>query len=244
MTLLKLDRVSFSYRRGQHGLKALNQASLEVEAGELVAVYGKAAAGKTTLLKVAAGLETPDEGRVWFDGRDLSACSRGQLARLHRKDIGWVDRVGPKSDELPISVFVALALYRELGARDAQRHAVIALEKVGASAYASERWRDLPDTDRVLVAIAQAFVHRPRLLVVDDPTYGFALADRERVLGLLRSMAEDDGIGVLIAVPDVPALLPAHKLRLIHRGRLIAPTELAPQDGSNVVRFPRYERTS
>lgn len=242
MALLSLDRVSFSYWRGARELKVLNGVSLEVDVGDLVAVYGKATAGKTTLLKVSAGLLRPDRGSVTFEGANLSTCSRQELARVHREDVGWVDRAGPKSDELPTVVYVALALYRRHGARDAQRQAVTALERVGAAECAFERWSDLSDTDRVLVAIAQALVHRPKLVVIDDPTYGFALADRERVLTLLRGVAEDDGMGVLMAVPDMPAMVPAHRVRLIHRGRLIAPTDLASADARNVVRFPHTEQ--
>jgi putative ABC transport system ATP-binding protein len=239
VTLLSLDRVSLSFRHGRREVTALNDVSLEVSAGELVAVYGKAAAGKTSLLKVAAGFTEPDRGRVLFDGMDLARCSRGQRAQLHRNDIGWVQRAGPRSDELPIAVYVALALYRDHGARDAQRRAVVALGRVGVAGLAGERWKDLSDTDRMLVAIAQAYAHRPSLLVVDDPTYGFALADRERVVGLLRTIAEEDDIGVLAAFPDMPALLPAHELRLLHRGRLVAPADLTSPRAGNVVRFPR-----
>lgn len=242
MTLLALEQVSFSYWRGRKEVRALSNVSLEVPPGELVVVYGKAAAGKSTLLKVAAGLTAPDEGRVLFDGHDLSECTRGHIARLHRKEIGWAERSGPKSDGLSVVVYVALKLYREHGARHAQRMAIAALDKVGAARCASERWTDLPDTDRVLVAIAQACVHKPRLLVVDDPTYGFPAADRERIVALLKATAEDDAVGVLMAVPDMPALLSAHKLRLLHHGRLVAPADLASSYATNVVRFPHDRR--
>lgn len=242
MTLLELDRVSVSYWRGSTEVKALSDVSLAVEPGELVAVYGKAASGKTTLLKVAAGLLAPDRGNVLIDGKDLAQRSRGEIARLHRGPIGWAERAGPSSSELPVVVYVSLPLYRRHGMRDAQRRAVAALEKVGAGGSAQQSWNDLPDTDRVLVAIAQAYVHEPRLLVVDDPTYGFAMADRERIVGLLRSMAEQEGIAVLMAVPDMPALLPAHRLRMLQRGRLLGPTAPVAGGASNVVQFPRDER--
>jgi ABC-type lipoprotein export system ATPase subunit len=243
MTLLLLEDVSRSFWRGRHEIRALQSVSLEIAAGEMVAVYGKASAGKTTLLRTAAGLLAPTAGRVLLDGQDLTRCSRGELARLHREDIGWVERGGPKSNELPIRVYVALALYRQHGAKESQRRATAALDRVGVGHGASAYWGDLSDTDRVLVAIAQALVHGPRLLVVDDPTYGFAMSDRERVVGLLRSVSEEAGIAVLMAVPDMPSMLSAHQVRLINRGRLIEPAELRSDGRANVIRFPSDERS-
>jgi ABC-type multidrug transport system ATPase subunit len=244
MTLLKLDRVSVSYWRGSTEVPALTDVSLEVAAGELFAVYGKAAAGKTTLLRTAAGLLAPDRGRVLVEEQDLARRSRGEAGRFHREVIGWVERAGPSSSELSVLVYVALPLYRRHGVREAQRRAVAALEKVGAAGCVHMSWKDLPDTDRVLVAIAQAYVHEPKLLVVDDPTYGFAIAARERVVGLLRSMADDDGMAVLMAVPDTPTLLPAHRLRMLHRGRLLAPAVPVAGAPDNVLQFPRDERAN
>lgn len=239
--LLTIDAVSHSYWRGPSELRVLRDATLEVAAGDLVAVYGRRGAGKTTLLRIAAGFEVPDRGRVLFDGRDLARLSRRRLAQVHRRQIAWVERGGPHSHELPLRVYVALSLYREHGATEAQRRAVAALARVGAADCADRLWSDIPDTARVLVAIAEALVREPRLLIVDDPTAGLGIVDRERVVGILRSAAEDGGLGVLMAVPDMPAMLHAHQLRSLRRGALIAPAE-APRDDDNVVELRRRGR--
>jgi putative ABC transport system ATP-binding protein len=245
MSTLLLERVSKSLWRGPSELAVLRDVSLEVRAGELVAVYGQRGSGKTTLLKVAAGFDTPDRGRVSFEGRPLGEVSRRQLARLHREQIGWVARAGPHSRELPIRSYLALALYRSLGPRAAQRRAQLALAKVGAADCADQRWGDLSDTARTLVAIAQALVREPKLLVVDDPTAGLGIIDRERIVGLLRSAAEDGGIGVLMAVPDMPAMLQAHEVRFLTRGRLLAPAIPSTDDRDGaVIDFPRDKRTA
>ena len=244
MSMLHLERVSKSFWRGPSEIGVLKGVSLDVRAGDLVAVYGQRGAGKTTLLRVAAGFDAPGAGRVTFEGRDLAGLSSGQLARLHREQIGWVERAGPHSRELAIQTYLALPLYRESGPKAAQRRAHAALARVGAEDCADQRWHDLSDTARILVAIAQALVREPRLLVVDDPTAGLGIVDRERIAGLLRSAAEDGGIGVLMAVPDMPALLHAHEVRSLSRGRLLAPTRPpADRDGA-VVDFPRGERTA
>jgi ABC-type lipoprotein export system ATPase subunit len=229
--LLRLETISKSYRRGPSETVVLKDVSLDVRAGDMVAVYGQRSAGKTTLLRLAAGFESPDGGRVSFDGRDLAHLSRRQLAHLHRERIGWVERGGPHSRDLPVRVYVALSLYRTLRPLEAQRRATVALARVGVGDCADERWDDLSDTARTLVAIAQALVREPRLLVVDDPTAGLGIVDRERVLGLLRAAAEDGGLGVLMAAPDMPAMLQAHAVRSLSRGRLLAPPDPSdPQD--------------
>ncbi len=242
--LLQLDAVRKSFWRGPREIRVLRDVSLDVRAGELVGVYGQRGAGKTTLLRVAAGFEPPDEGRVAFGGASLGARSRRELARLHREQIGWVERAGPQSRELPMRVYVALPLYGSLGPVEAQRRAVAALTRVGAEDAVDARWDSLSDAARILAAIAQALVREPRLLLVDDPTAGLGIVDRERVVGLLRSAAEDGGLGVLMAVPDMPAMLHAHEVRSLSRGHLVAPTD-APRDGhGTVVEFPGGERSA
>lgn len=238
--LLALDSVSKAHRRGPTEIRVLRDVCLEVERGEFVAIYGKRGAGKTTLLKIAAGLEAIDSGTVRVAGHDLATLSRRELACLYRELVGWVSRGGPQSKDLPIDVHVALPLYSRLGPRAASKRAAAALALVGAEDYAGERWDDLPDTARTLVAIAQSMVREPRLLVVDDPVAGLGIVDREHVLARMRSAAEEQGVGVLMAVPDMPAMLRAHQVRTLARGRLVAPiAPLASGQGAAVIDFPR-----
>ncbi len=237
--LLALDSVSKSYWRGKTEVTALKQVSLEVDAGEFVAVYGKRGGGKTTLLKIAAGLDRPDVGVARIDGRDLAELSRRELALLHRERVGWVSRGGPQSKDLPVDVHVALPLYGRLGPRAAARRAAAALESVGADDYVGELWDDLPDTARMLVAIAQALVREPALVVIDDPVAGLGLVDREHVLARLRAAADDSDVGVLMAVPEMPAMLRADRVRSLARGRMVEPArQSADGRGAAVIEFP------
>jgi ABC-type lipoprotein export system ATPase subunit len=240
--LLELRGVSRSYWRGLHEVRVLDDVSLTVCAGEMIGIYGQRGAGKTTLLRVAAGFEAPGDGSVSYRGAEIARRSRRELARLHREEIGWVERAGPHSGELPMRTYLALPLYRRQGPVQAQRHAVAALARVGAEDAAELPWSSLSDTARVLVAIAHALVREPRLLLVDDPTAGLGIVDRERVVGLLRSAAQEDGLAVVMAVPDMPAMLQAHEVRALSRGRLLAPAEREPR--GTVVPFPGSERSA
>jgi len=241
VTLLQIDSVSRSYWRGSSETAVLRDVSLDVDPGEVVAVYGSRNAGKTTLLRIAAGFDEPDSGTVTFEGENLATLSRRKLSRLHRERIGWVERAGPHSRDLPVRDYLGLPLYRELGRQEAYRRATAALERVGAADCANERWDDLSDSVRMLVAIAHALARQPRLLIIDDPTAGLGIVDRERILGLVHSAAGEGGLGVLLAVPDMPAMLHASQVRALNRGRLIGP-EPSDGRGGRVVEFPHHRR--
>ena len=236
MTVLSLDGVSKSFTRGGMPVRVLENVSMEVHAGELFAIYGKRASGKTTLLEIAAGLAAPDAGTVSFDTRDIAELSARGLARLHRERLGWVERE-PQTSDVPVRVQVAFPLYRKLSRRRADEKSLAMLERVGAGEYADALWGDLPHTARTFIAIAQALIREPDLLIADDPIYGLAVTEREAVTGLLREVASTAGVGVLLAVPELHPMLLADHQRILAGGKLIGP----PPDygGGKIVDFPR-----
>jgi ABC-type lipoprotein export system ATPase subunit len=234
---LSLEHVSKSYWRGPHETAVLKDISLTVYPGECVAVWGQRGSGKTTLLKVAAGLEAAEGGVVSFKGQDLGSMSRANLVRLLREEIGWARRSGPESDELEMLDYVALPLLKHQTLRRARRRSAAALARVGVAGASKERWEDLTDGERTLVSIAHAMVRQPSLLVVDDPTANLDVLQREEVMGLLRSTAEQDWLGVLITVPDMPSMVHAHRIGSLSDGRLLVPSGTTPAR-DNVVDFP------
>ena len=230
--LLSLKGVGKSYWRGDTEVRVLRDVTLEVRAGELTAVWGTRGSGKSTLLKLAARLETPDSGSVCFDGRDLAGLTERQHARLMLEWIGWVRRTGPKSD-LRMLDYVALPLLAEHGRRDAYARAEEAVERVGLSEQARQRWGSLCDGERALIGIAHAVARAPRLLLVDDPTANLDVRERERVTELLRSLVDEHAIAVLMAVPDMPAAMRADRIFSLGGGRLSSaamPPELPPAE--------------
>lgn len=235
--LLSLEEVSMSYWRGDRCVRVLDRVSLEVHPGEVMAVWGQHKSGKTTLLKLAAGLVEPTEGRVRFAGQDLKGLSASGLARLLRGPIAWARPTGPNSTELRMRDYVAMALLREHSYVRARRLATAALERVGAGQCASARWRDLSDSERTLVAIAHAIVRAPRLLLVDEQTTSLDDVQREDVMELLRAAAEQEQMAVLATVPDMTAMVHAHTIRSLSGGRLLAPPDEERQSGE-VIDFP------
>ncbi|HEY7960856.1 MAG TPA: ATP-binding cassette domain-containing protein [Solirubrobacteraceae bacterium] len=238
--LLSLHGVGKSYLRGSHRLRVLHDVSLEVCRGEVVAVWGRRGAGKTTLLKIAARLEAPDYGSVRFDGTDLATVRESEHARLMLQEIGWVRRSGPRSD-LRMIDYVALPCLARHGRRRAGTLAAEALERVGMGACAVQRWESLSDGERSLAAIAHGIVRAPKLLLVDDPTANLDAIERERTTELLRSLAEEQGIAILMTVPDMPAVMRAHHIASLGGGRLSTAPAPASERG-NVIALPSREQ--
>jgi ABC-type lipoprotein export system ATPase subunit len=231
--LLSLSAVGKSYWRGDSEVRVLTDVSLDVNAGEFVAVWGTRGSGKTTLLKLAARLENPDVGTVRFNGVDLAGLSRTEHARLMLEHIGWVRRTGPRSD-LRMIDYVALPLLAEHGRRHAYVRAGEAIERVGVSDHAGQRWDSLCDGERALIGIAHGVARAPRLLLVDDPTANLDIFERERVTELLLSLAETEAIAVLMTVPDMAAAMRAHQIASLSGGRLTgapAPPERPEEEG-------------
>lgn len=242
--LLSLDGVRKSYWRGPHETVVLADVSMRVQVGELVAVWGQRAAGKTTLALVAAGLETPDRGIVSFDGRDLAERRHGRTPRL-REGIGWVQRTGPQSGDFRMIVdYVALPLLGTHSPRGARRRASSMLKRLGVADCAGARWGSLTDGERTLVALAHALVREPKLLVADDPTANLNVLQREEVVGLLRRAADEEGLGILITVPDMPDMAHADRIGSLSDGRLIVSSEPAPVDDGTVIDFPGRQQSA
>lgn len=198
MTLLALRNVTkrYSTRRREH--VALRDVSLELDPGELVSVWGMRRSGRTTLLRVAAGIETPDHGRVTFAGQDLAAVAPPLGTAIGYANLNFIAAQG--SSVLEQIAVGLLATGMPLNA--ARSQAFDALDRVDARDCASLDARALDPAEQMRVALARALVAQPRLLLIDEPTNGVDLLQRDPILALIRSIA-DEGIAVLLTVGEV-----------------------------------------
>ncbi len=236
--LLSLRHVSLMFPRGRrHVVQVLAEVSLDVGAGELVAVLAGRAQGKTTLLRVAAGIESPARGEVLFKGEDLCRLSDRRRSELLRQQIGFAEPIGPDIN-LPVLAHVALPLLATHGKRDAYEQALGVLERVGAGACADQPWMSLADSERALAAIAQGIARGPELLLVDDLTATLGIDATEQIGRLLHSIAEEDGLAVLMSVSDANATTWFDRLATLSGGRLLVPPPIGPRPQENVINFP------
>jgi ABC-type multidrug transport system ATPase subunit len=222
MSLLRVASVSIRYWRGRHVAQVLDDVSFEVEAGELCGIWGERSAGKTTLARVAAGVQGVDSGQVVFDGTVLADADGLTGGAVPRAEIGFASRVGPRLEDLTVEEWIASRLVNSHRWRRAIACARAALAQVGVAEAGGELWQNLSNSEQMLVAIAQAIVRRPRLLVVDDPVAGLGVEGRANVMGLLRAIA-DQGVAVVITAADVAELRGADRIWALEDGRLSGP---------------------
>lgn len=243
--LLSLDGVCKSYWRGLHETVVLAEVSLRVRAGELVVIWGQRGAGKSTLAQIAAGLEQPDKGTVRFAGEDVKRSRRASVPLLHH-EIGWVRRVGAETDEFrTVAEHVALPLLSRHSPRQARRRATAMLARLGVGECADAEWKSLSDGQRTLVAVAHALIREPRLLVADDPTAYLDALQSDEVMKLLRAACDEQGLGVLVTVPDMPEAAYADQIGSLSEGQiLMAPEPGSKHESGKVVDFPRREQSA
>jgi predicted ABC-type transport system involved in lysophospholipase L1 biosynthesis ATPase subunit len=237
--LLSLRDVRLHYVRGaRHLVRVLEGVSLRVGAGEVVCVWAQRGQGKTTLLRVAAGLERPGSGRVLFEGRDVWGMAEGERAELLSGGIGWVERVAPEAVGVSMLRFVAMPALRAGGRRGAYARAEWALERVGAAGCAGQVWGSLDEAERVRIALARGIVHEPRLLVVDDLAAMLSVRGADEVVELLASLARERGVGVLVSVSDLSATTWSDRVATLYGGELMVPAGSRRGGGGKVVELP------
>jgi putative ABC transport system ATP-binding protein len=230
--LLSLQGVSAGYRRGSLTTRVLADVSLQLHAGEVLSVLGMRGQGKSTLLRVAAGMQRPEAGLVLFDGEDLWHLIDARRQRLLREQIAWVQAAAPGVDVAVLEHVVVPLLVGRRAKRHAHARGRAALERVGAAGCAGQSWEELSDWDRVLIAIAAGIVREPRLLVVDDLTCTLGLAETDEVTRLLHSLARESKAAVLMGVSDANATQWSDRIATLAGGELLQnPYATEPEPG-------------
>lgn len=207
MGLLCLDGVSKTYASGSLRVGALVDVSMQVVPGEFVVVTGPSGSGKSTLLHVAAGLDRPEAGSVTLDGTDVYAMSERRRLQLRRKDLGFVHQffnlLAPLSAVENVALPLVLAGVRP---DDARVEAEVVLARLGLADRFGHKPAELSGGQQQRVAIARAVVHRPRLVLADEPTGNLDSKAGAGVLALLSELSEELGVAVLLVTHDASAV--------------------------------------
>jgi putative ABC transport system ATP-binding protein len=182
---------------------ALDNASLEVAAGEIVALMGPSGSGKSTLLHCLAGIVRPDAGLVHYAERDLTAMGDTARSAVRRSEFGFVFQFGQLVPELTCLENVALAL-RLNGVRrnEAERRAVEWLDRLDVGDVARKRPGEISGGQGQRVAVARAVVNSPRVVFADEPTGALDSLNGERVMRLLTQAARDTGAAVVLVTHE------------------------------------------
>jgi putative ABC transport system ATP-binding protein len=203
---------------------ALRGASMAVARGEIVSVMGPSGSGKSTLLHCLAGIYTPDQGEVWFDGRRIDTLTETKRTELRRVDFGFVFQFGQLVPELTALDNIALPLLlAKVSRKTAYATAEPWLERLGLEGLGRRRSGELSGGQAQRVAIARALVAEPRVLFADEPTGSLDSLTGEAVMNLLVDSAREEGATVVIVTHDARVAAYADREVVVRDGRATSP---------------------
>lgn len=199
---------------------ALADASLEIAAGEIVAVMGPSGSGKSTLLHCLAGIIAPDAGELHYQGRDMAAMSDRERSALRRGDFGFVFQFGQLVPELTCGENAALPLrLNGVKRREAARRAAEWLTRLEVDDVSDKLPGRISGGQGQRVAIARALAAAPRVLFADEPTGALDSFNSERVMTLLTDAARETGAAVVLVTHDVRVAAHSDREVVVRDGR-------------------------
>ncbi|MFB2550517.1 ABC transporter ATP-binding protein [Ensifer soli] len=212
--------------------RALDAVSFTVEPGRFCALLGPNGAGKSTLFGILTRLFSPRAGRVTVAGFDLARAPRAALSRM-----GVVFQASTLDLDLTVrrNLLYFAALHGFSG-REAEMRAAAALDRLGMAERAGERAAALNGGHRRRMEIARALLHRPDVLLLDEPTVGLDAASRAAITAHVHRLAIEDGLTVLWATHLVDEVRPDDRLVVLHRGRVLADGEAGAIGGADLTR--------
>ncbi len=220
--MYELRSVSRSWQLDRVVVPALVGVHARFEPGVATAVVGPSGSGKSTLLQVAALLDPPSEGGVWWETRCLSTLSDDARSDFRCRRLGFVHQVYPMVGTLtPLENVLLPALFAGAGRNQARARALDLLERVGLAALAGRDVRTLSGGERQRVAIARALVNQPLVVFADEPTAALDSATGELVLDLLFEAAREQGASLVIASHDERVARRAEALIHLDAGRRV-----------------------
>jgi len=221
---VRLDHV----RRIRGSVVAVADVSLDVAAGESVALMGPSGSGKSTLLGVIGGLSRPDGGSVLIDGRPPE--EHGGLAAYHRDVVGFVFQLHHLLPMLTAQGNIEVPLVAAgVGRNERRERALALLEEVGLVDRADHLPGELSGGERQRVAVARALANEPRLLLADEPTGALDSDSSQRVLELMEGARERRGMTMIVVTHDEAIAARSDRLLRMLDGRIMLPEPAAPQ---------------
>ncbi|MHB8241720.1 MAG: ABC transporter ATP-binding protein [Solirubrobacteraceae bacterium] len=221
--MLELQRVFKRFRSGEEEVRAIEDLSLRVSPGEMVAVQGPSGSGKTTLLLAIAGLVKADAGAIRFRGREIASFSEAQVSEYLMRELGFVYQgVQLMARTTALENACLKLLVGGVGLREAKARALPWLEQLGLGDRLAHTPEQLSSGERQRVAIARVLATEPHLILADEPTGNLDSTRSVETVELLHSLATDRGAIVVLVTHDTEAARIAHRQYTLRDGRLSA----------------------
>jgi putative ABC transport system ATP-binding protein len=202
---VRADQVSRHYKMGTAVIRAVDDVTLEIHAGEFVALLGSSGSGKSTLLNLMAGLDRPTGGAIFANGRNLSELSSLELARYRSRTVGMVFQSFNLLPRMTLEENVELPLrLAEVDRGERGARVQEALERVRLEKRLTHRPSELSGGEQQRAALARALVNRPTLLFADEPTGNLDSATGESIMLLLKEIQQKLGMTIVMVTHERP----------------------------------------
>jgi putative ABC transport system ATP-binding protein len=219
--MIRIENINKVYGSGEIAVRALKEVTLEVKAGEFLAIMGSSGSGKSTLMNILGCLDRPTDGNYQLGGTDVSILNERELAHIRNKKIGFVFQTfnllprltALKNVEQPM-------IYKGIARKKRLDIAAQALTEVGLGDRLDHKPSELSGGQRQRVAIARALVNDPQIILADEPTGNLDSESEEDILKILQSL-NDKNITIIMVTHDRQVAEHAHRIVHFKDGRLI-----------------------
>ena len=210
MALIEVRNVSKLYHLGGEEIRALDDVSLDIDAGEFIAIIGPSGSGKSTLMHLLGCLDSPSKGTLRLDGTMIEKASAHQLSRIRNQKIGFVFQFFNLLPKLTVQQNVELPMiYSGLSGRERRERSLAALKLVGLENRAGHRPMQISGGQQQRVAIARALVNNPKIIFADEPTGNLDSNTGDAILELFRQLSrEGRTIALVTHDPEIAAVTP------------------------------------
>jgi len=220
--IVRVEHLSKVFHRDSAEVTALDDASLEIAAGEFMALMGPSGSGKTTLLNIIAGIDRPSAGHVYVGDTDIAELDEDELAEWRNQHVGFIFQMYNLIPVLTARENVELPLLlTDLGRAERRAHAEAALALVGLTDRMDHRPRQLSGGQEQRVAIARALVTDPVLLLADEPTGDLDAKSAQEILAILGRLNREFGKTIVMVTHDPRAAKSASVIRHLDKGVLL-----------------------
>lgn len=224
--LIELDNITKTYQVGETQVNALRGVSYQIKSGDLLAIMGPSGSGKSTLMNIIGCLDKPTDGRYSFDGKEVSAYDKNQLAHIRNKKIGFVFQnfnllsrtTALENTELP------LIYDKDIPTKKSREMALYALEQVGLKGREMHKTNQISGGEKQRVAIARALVNNPSLILADEPTGNLDTKTGNEIMEVFTKLNKESGITIILVTHD-PEVAAISRKRLYIRDGLIEKVE-------------------
>ena len=226
MTAVRCVDLCKTYRQGEEDIKALDHVNIEIDEGGFVCLSAPSGGGKTTLLNAIGGLDKPDSGEVYISGRRIDNLSKGELAELRLRQIGFVFQAYNLIPVLTAIENVEFVMrVQGVPTNERKKQALEILEEVGLAGLEDRRPADMSGGQQQRVAVARAIVSRPALVLADEPTANLDSKTSDGLMELFRELNDHHNTTFVIATHDKRVMSYAKRLVRMLDGRIVEDLE-------------------